>query len=257
MQGIVKWIAAVQAELVPKLSADKRFLNCGKLFSCFQEKVSAWRKNGDLKQVIDFGNELAAASCLLEPMATDARLEYEPAMIGTDKKIDFRRKTAAGTEWFEVKTVAPLWTDDEPGWERFLKLALDFPEKAELIVNKKWCGSAVSGQAIKARWSFINYTVNTEERAALIPRDQQGPLRLILCSNGFDWHDDELEDFADFYQTGKPRTDDWMANATARYMAERNIVFARSLVGFCYLDLQLEKVFPDIFRRDVRGLGTL
>jgi hypothetical protein len=86
----------------------------------------------------------------------------------------------------------------------------------------------------------------------LLQGSERGPLRLLLCSSG-PWNRDDLEDFADFYMTGKFREDDWARNALARFMAEKNIAFAKSLAGFGYLERRHDEVEPRRFVLDVRG----
>ena len=224
-EALEEWIAAVEAELIPILRGDARFKNSATLCDLFARKVSEWRSGAELKQIVEIGSELAIAERFLRDMEDGDALEYERHMTGTPKRIDFSVTWAdRSLSWFEVNTVAPQWIDDEAGWKRFQSTAIGFQENARLIVGRNWAGSAISGQAIKARWSFLKRTSEVEERAALIPAVMRGPVALLFCSNGFDWHRDELEDFADFYRTETPRSDDWLANGMLLFMAEENIV---------------------------------
>jgi hypothetical protein len=75
---------------------------------------------------------------------------------------------------------------------------------------------------------------------------------LLLCSSG-PWNLDDLEDFADFYRTGLFRQDDWARNAVARYMADEDIAFARTLAGFGYVERRHDEVDARSFVLDVRG----
>jgi hypothetical protein len=70
--------------------------------------------------------------------------------------------------WIDFKTVAPQWQDDDASWERFENIAEDFPENSQLIVDRELGGAAISGQLLKARWSFIQRTVEAEGKAALL-----------------------------------------------------------------------------------------
>ncbi len=249
-----EWIDAVLDQLVPKLLADQRFHDDGHLVNRFHTEVKTWKATDRIRPVIEIGNELAAADCLLGLLPENDRLHYEPAIVGTPKRIDFLQVRANGERhWAEVKTVAPTWVDDEDGWQRFVRIAQSFPENAKLVVAREWAGAAIAGQFIKARWSFIARTAEVEARAALIPEAQKGPVSLMLCSTGSAWYPDQLEDFADFYRTGRHRADDWMSNATNRYMQEEGITFARSLAGFHYLARKHESVFADDLRLHVAG----
>lgn len=174
-------------------------------------------------------------------------------MAGTQKRIDFLMIKGSGHhEWVEVKTVAPEWVNDEAGWQRYMRIAEDF-KCARLIVDSEYEGAAVAGQAIKARWSFIQKTIEVETRAALIPDGMKGPVCLLFCSTGFDWNRGELGDFADFYKAGKPRKDDAMSSATERYMRDERLSFSRVLAGFHYLGRKKKEVSAHCFTMNVTG----
>jgi hypothetical protein len=82
-----RWAECMETELIPGLQADPRFQNSQKLVDLFHEKVAAWRNGGgEIKQIIEIGNELTAAESLLGRMATDETLEYEPRMAGSRKR---------------------------------------------------------------------------------------------------------------------------------------------------------------------------
>jgi hypothetical protein len=181
------------------------------------------------------------------------QIAYEPRLALTKKTIDFRLTFASGARcWIDVKTVAPRWMNDDASWQRFERFAQDFPDNARLVVDRELGGAAISGQEIKARWSFIRWTREAEAKEALLAPDEKAPVRLLLCSNG-PMRKDGLEDFADFYRTGCFRPDDWMRNAVARHLKEENIVFSRTLVGFSYLYFRWEAATIDDFEIDVRG----
>jgi hypothetical protein len=142
--------------------------------------------------------------------------------------------------------------DDDPSWQRFERIASDFPGNARLVVDRQWAGAAISGQEIKARWTLIRRTQQAEAKEALLTPDEKAPVRLLLCSNGA-LRKDALEDFADFYRTGQYRADDWARNAVARYLADENITFNRTLAGFSYLRFRWEEGRIEDFEIDVRG----
>ncbi|WP_298215153.1 hypothetical protein [Acidocella sp.] len=131
-------------------------------------------------------------------------------------------------------------------------LATDFPDNARLVVSRAGAGAAISGQEIKARWTFIQRTVEVEHKVALLDASERGPVRLLLCSNGA-FHKDSLEDFADFYKRGCFREDDWSRNAVTRYMADEGITFSGSLAGFCFLKRPWDAAFASELSLDVRG----
>lgn len=247
------FIADVRRTLLPVLRADHRLIGAAKLGQNFDDAVAAWQTNGVFRAVINFGNELAAAAAILDRLAAGSQLHYERRLMATPKSIDFCVEAANGAlEWVDVKTIAPGWQDDDAAWDRILRIAADFPAQARLVVHRDLGGAAVAGEALKARWSFVQRAVEFEQKLALLTDAERGPARLLLCSDGA-WHEDELEDFADFYATGQFRADDWSQNAVARYMSERGLSFDRSIHGFCFLKRRQDEVLAERLAMDVRG----
>lgn len=246
------WITEMRSVVLPKLR-DPRFLDAEKLIARFEAAVVRWLADDNMPPLINDGNELCAAAALLGTMHADDRLLYEPRLAATKKSLDFRVDGADGTmSWFDMKTVAPGWQDDEPSWERFQRIAKEFPDNAVLAVDREWSGAAISGQEIKARWTFVTRTQEVERKAALLTDAERGPVRLLLCSSGA-WRQDALEDFADFYRTGAFREDDWARNALSKYMADEGITLDRSLAGFSYIERAHDEVIHRRFTKDVRG----
>jgi hypothetical protein len=247
------WIDRMRADVVARLLADTRFAGAKAFVRGFENSVTHWRKAGNFRSVINDANELSAAAAILEDMRPQDRLLYEPKLAQTPKSIDFCVVWADGARsWIDMKTVAPQWKDDAAAWEQFSRIASDFPRSATLIVDRDFCGAALGTQFLKARWSLIQRTIELEAKMALLTTAERGPVRLLLCNEGA-WHEDDLEDFADFYFSGHFRADDWAQNAIARYMADRNYAFQRTLAGFCYLERQHDETLARRFAVDVRG----
>lgn len=247
------WIAEIEQQVFPTLRADPRFKDADKLIARFSGNVARWRAGGEIRSIVEDANELAAAVAILRLDTSDVVIRYEPKLMKTAKSIDFGLEWPDGTRsWVDVKTVAPQWIDDDASWQRFEKLAAEFPDKARLIVHRDCAGAAISGQHFKARWSFIKRTVEAEQKVSLLDASERGPVRLLFCSNGA-FHKDALEDFADFYKNRHFREDDWSANAVTRYMADDKIVFAGSLAGFCFLERSWDAVFATELAVDVEG----
>ncbi|MDE3163166.1 MAG: hypothetical protein KGL64_07890 [Acidobacteriota bacterium] len=253
-QQLEEWITLVREKTVPQLLADQRLINGHRLNEKFASQVNAWRNGKSFRPIIETANELAAAECLLRSIGETGRLSYEPRMAGTKKRIDFlieREQTLY--EWVEVKTVAPQFIDDDASWQRYLRIAEEFSQSASFLTDRRYLGSAITGQAIKTRWSFIRYTAEVEASEVLVPAAMKGNPWLLFCSNGFDWTIKDLEDFADFYRTGSPREDDPWGNATVRFMHDAGITFRRTLAGFHYMERKNPNVSASCFRRNVRG----
>jgi hypothetical protein len=242
-----EWVDSVRALLIARLRLDARLVGAGKMESRFNISVEAWRKDGNFRPVINNGNELAAAASILDRMAADDRLLYEPRLSGTPKSIDFciqhPNRTRTG---IDMKTIAPGRQDDDAAWKRFLEIAKGFPEQAPLMVDRRFASAAIGMQLLKTRWTFIQRAAEVEAKAALLHDAEKGPVRLLLCSEGA-WHEDDLEDFADFYRTGAFREDDWARNAIIRYMRDQSVGMDRSLACFCFLERRHEEVLARRF----------
>lgn len=248
-----EWVADVLAHLIPRLTSDSRFVSADHLVSGFERSVERWRAGGEIRQAINCGNELATAAALLAELKPTDLLTYEPRLGATSKTIDFMvHAEDESREWIDVKTVAPQWNDGDKAWQRYIEVATGFPPAAQLVVSRDWCGAGIAGQEINARWSFVRRILEVEAKVASLTAQEVGPVRLLFCSAG-EWHEDDLEDFADFYRTGAFREDDWAQNAITRYMAERGLSFTRSLAGFCYLRRNHDEVEAKCLHFDVRG----
>lgn len=248
-----QWVGEVEAQLIPHLLEDRRFVDAQLLVDRFRDSVTQWRRSGDIRPLINDGNELAAAMAILARSQPDDILRYEPRLAATRKSIDFMVQRSDGScNWIDFKTVAPDWDDGDASWRRFEAIAEAFPENARLLVQRQRGGAGISGQLLKARWSFVQRTVEAEQKFALLRTDERGPFKLMLCSSG-PWNHDDLEDFADFYRTGQFREDDWCRNAMARYLADEHITFDRTLAGFCYLERRHDEVNARHCVMDVRG----
>ena len=59
---------------------------------------------------------------------------------------------------------------------------------------------------------------------------------MAFCGDGFDWHLDELGDFADFYKTGSHNPDDPFQKMENYDIEKEQIKLQRNINGFCYLE---------------------
>ena len=248
-----EWVAEFCVRLVPRLMSDRRFASSGDLVARFEGSVERWRAGGKIRQLINDANELAAAAALLNVLKQTDVLSYAPRLSATRKTLDFLIQGQDGSRgWIDMKTVAPAWNNDDDAWKRLVEIAKGFPSSSQLVINREFYGAAIGGQMLNARWTFVQRTIEVEAKAALLTAQEHGPVRLLLCSAG-EWHEDDLEDFSDFYRTGNFREDDWAQNAVARYMGERGLSFTRVLSGFCYLERRHEEIEARRLQLDVRG----
>lgn len=189
------------------MHADARFVDRAILLQRFDASVERWREGSDFRPVTNDANEIAAAVLLLRDLRANDRLLYEPRLTATRKSLDFCVQWDDGARsWVDMKTVAPGWQDDEAAWQRFRKIAASFPASTQLIVAQEFGGAGLSGQFIKARWSFVQRCIELEAKIALLTPAERGPVRLLFCNEGA-WHEDDLEDFCRFlsYRPVPPR----------------------------------------------------
>lgn len=250
---IEEWIADVYALLIPRIQCNNQFVESSRIIDRFNKSERVWRRNNNIRQLINFANELAVANELLKIIGPNDEIYYEPRLQSTNKTIDFLVRAQDGSRgWYDVKTIAPKWDDGDDKWAKYLNFLCKCSSSAHFIVEKDLCGAAIYNQMINARWSVIKYTIEAERKALLLSEQESGPVRLVFCSAG-EWHHSNLEDFSDFYRTGSFRGDDCAQVAVKRRMEVDNLSFRRVLSGFCYLERRHHEVEASCFRIDVKG----
>ena len=75
---------------------------------------------------------------------------------------------------------------------------------------------------------------------------------MMFCGNGFDWRQDELEDFAAFYFSGRHRVDDPFGEMERHSIAEKKVVFAGTITRFGYLERPGDAIVPTNWSWDVQ-----
>ena len=179
-------------------------------------------------------NELCVASQLLansEPRFT--LLEYEPALAGCAKSIDFRATTVDGlTLYIDVKTIRPKPKDRWPQFETARDTAW-FPENVHVIFAEAGLGGELWHNMFTARSRMLEHALGLEAkiRDCNLPADKTR-FTLCLCGEGFHWHQDLLEDFAAFYWTGSHRDDDPFSKAETKHDFDKGITLDRTITRF-------------------------
>jgi hypothetical protein len=103
----------------------------------------------------------------------------------------------------------------------------------ELLFSKEWLGGELWHNTFAARGRTLEYTLELEQKIAECKLQVEKTFFvLLLCGEGFCWHEDELEDFVTFYFLGSHRSDDPFAKAEAKYMGEKKLKFARLISRF-------------------------
>ena len=240
-QDDIDWMNAYANEVLTTFrgrfeSASGRFKTWQSLLDRFSLAIEAVKANSrpQFHAVDEAHNELCIADALLEnrgPLFTC--LEYEPALPGCGKSIDFRATTDAGvTVYVDVKTIKPLAKDR---WEQFERAQAEgwFPLNVSVVLSKEWLGGELWHNMFAARGRMLEYSLELEQKIAEGNLSVGGSLFVLaLCGEGFHWHEDELEDFVSYYYAGAHRGDDAFGNAEARYVREKNIAIAKTISRF-------------------------
>ena len=183
-------------------------------------------------------NELSVALALLENVVEPqlVRLDYEPAMASCEKRFDFRAAFEEGPPtWVEVKTICPAWQDD---WERFRSHVESgrFPDNAHIILSEQGLGGELYHNSFSARSKMLAYTLETEAKvAACLQPKGLNVVVLALCSNGFAWHVDELEDFLFLYRRGRHYDGDPFRLMEAYEIEREGVQLTRSIDHFAFI----------------------
>lgn len=231
------YAADVERELRKQFSAASgRFSDSEKLLGRFAAAINAVLKHGRSKfhAVDEAHNELCVAAALLANSKPKfVRLEYEPLLPGSPQSIDFRATDDDGwTVYVDTKTIKPRAKDR---WEQFEETRKNgrFTPNVEIVIRKEWLGGEIWHSMFAARGRMLEYTLELEGKiaAANLPSDKTAVI-LMLCGEGFHWHQDDLEDFVSFYYSGRHRADDPFARMEDHEIREGNIALQRSITRF-------------------------
>lgn len=223
---------------------ETRFINKKKLLDKFVSESSP--------QVI---NELILANLILNNKDFVCKeLSYEPnpdALKSSVKTIDFLFKI--GNEdvvYCDVKTIRPEIKDS---WKNFKKDKKYFPKNINVYLDKKWGGGEIYHCMRNTRTSMLQYTIEFEEKILAYSKFIKAHYFLIFCGNGFHWHLDELEDFADFYLTGRHNPGDQFSDMERHDMQLKNEVFQKTINRFAYFERKEYEIDYRKFVCPVRG----
>ena len=198
------WISSYQAQVVTTFTSrfcesGDRFVGWQRLIDPFSAAVETVRRQGRSKfrAVDEAHNELYIAHAILSNRSpTFGRVEYEPALFGTARSIDFRCAADPDlTVYVDVKTIKPEARDRWEQYERAVCKKL-LPEHARITLLKEGLGGELWHYMFAARSKMLNYAVGLERKIADAKLAGTGALLiLVFCGEGFYWHEDELEDF--------------------------------------------------------------
>lgn len=99
----------------------------------------------------------------------------------------------------------------------------------------------------------MEYAREFEPKLADANRAQPGRGVLIFCGAGWSWRLSELEDFADFYRTGRHRPDDPFGRMEAEGLKEDGTDLMRNIGAFGFMKRNFPPVTEDKWLPEVRG----
>jgi hypothetical protein len=251
-------IAAVETFYKPLITGSQSRLTGGtRLWGQFEDAITAYRKNGtaSLNQVVERVNELVVAQIILnDKTLPEGKVQYEP-QIGTDaRRIDFVVPDVHGAYlYIEVKTVHPRTEDAEKNWEKYEKRRELHSEDTQYVVQKGYLGAEIYGNSFSARSKFMEYAREFEVRLAAANDAQPGRGVLVFCGDGWAWRLSQLEDFADFYRTGRHRPDDSFGRMEAEEIRRSGIQLMRNIEAFGFMKRHFASITEEEWRPEVRG----
>ena len=238
------------------VAGDQSRITRGKvLWDSFESVADGCRgdlKSGD-RQLAERINELAVAKVLAEDKGLHGSITYEPDLLPDGRKIDFVADRGRDNAYIEVKTVHPDIADTDAAWENYLKRRKLHPQNANFIVKKDWMGGKLYGNTFGSRSRFLDYTLDFETRLAAAKKIRPGPGLLVFCGNGVRWHRSDLEDFADFYHSGKHRQDDPFALMEDHHIKTEKLEILRNVDNFGCIRRRWEDAAITEFVWPVRG----
>jgi hypothetical protein len=106
------------------------------------------------------------------------------------------------------------------------------------------------------RGRMLEYSLELEQKIGEARLAEENVTTILaLCSDGFRWRQDQLEDFVAFYSTGVYRADDPFSEMERKYMSANGISLARTISRFGYFERKQGEVRPRRMNWYVRPPG--
>lgn len=249
----VAWVRAYAAEVVKTFGkefegAADRFQDGQVLLDRFNAAIECvlTKGRGHFRSVDEAHNELCVASALLgNSKLKFIRVEYEPALADCGKTIDFRGTGENGQiVYVDVKTIKP---EDTDRWEQFERARAEgwFPENVIVAISEQWGGGEIWHAWFAVRGRMLEYSLELEQKIREARLAGENVLTVLaLCSDGFRWRQDQLEDFVAFYSTGAYRADDPFSEMEGKYMTTNRISLGRTISRFAYFERKQGEARP-------------
>jgi hypothetical protein len=257
LEWIEAYAAGVRKTFGKEFEAEEdRFKGGQVLLDRFKAAIQSAVKNGmgHFRAVDEAHNELCIASALLSNQRLKfVRLEYEPPLPGCGRTIDFRAMADNGQiAYVDVKTIKP---EDTDRWNQFERARTEgwFPGNVIVGISQQWLGGEIWHAWFAARGRMLEYSLELEQKIAEAGLQADDAIFVLaLCSDGFRWHQDQLEDFVAFYSTGAYRADDSFSEVERKYMSDKKISLKRTISRFAYFQRRQGEIRPNRVNWHVR-----
>ena len=120
-------------------------------------------------------------------------------------------------------------------------------------MDQEWLGGEIAHDFFAARQRFLEHAVALEEKIAANTTREGVFYALVVCGSGGRWYEDQLEDFADFYRTGRHRPDDPFGDMETHFMDEKGLSLRGMIHSFCYMKRPLRSARHTVFHCNLRG----
>jgi hypothetical protein len=249
---LLSFISKTEKDLYNVIETNKkRFPSWTKLLERHKKASSRLLKNepASLNSFKEIHNELCTAIVILEDRTDHSviSIDYEPSLDHCDKYFDFVANMSNGSVyWLEVKTIHPMSKND---WKKYQE-ALEkerFPKDTLLILSEEWLGGELYHNAYASRSKMMDYTLEMEQKIdkCLVETTGSNMTFLVLYTNGFYWHIDELEDFIYFYRLDKHFPGDPFANMEDHAVQMQGITFKKNIDHFSYIRRATTEIRPN------------
>jgi hypothetical protein len=178
-------------------------------------------------------NELSAVEELLRFDAPAfSSIRYEPRLPVGERRIDLHATNGEASWYVEVKSIRPGLRDRWDQYRDVVRAGHISPNVA-IHLQREWMGGELWHNRFSARSRMLEHSLDFEARILEGRIDTpENRFVLALCSDGFSWHVDELEDFVAFYRTGRHREDDALSRMEQHAVRGRHLT--RRISAFAY-----------------------
>lgn len=183
-------------------------------------------------------NEVYVSLGILEnPSFRVETLFYEPKLDTDERTIDFVMIDQSESKWHvDVKTIMPDKIDRWNQYVEILDQGLLTPNNT-ILLDHIGLGGEIWHSRFASRARMLEYTLEFEDKLGRNnPNFDPTKSIMVFCGNGYDWTEDQLEDFVFFYQQGNHRRDDPLGVMEDHHIQKKKLILPRRIKRFAYLE---------------------